>query len=51
MFLWIKLVMFTLADLHFESDVREATETLPEGLEALYIFSFLGLLDILLISL
>lgn len=29
--------MFTLEDLHFESDVREAIETLPEDLEAVYI--------------
>lgn len=50
MFLWIRLVMFTLADLHFESDVREAMETLPEGLEAVYIFSFSNFLDTLLIS-
>ena len=28
--------MFTLADLHFESDVREAMETLPEDIEAVY---------------
>ncbi|KAM0794096.1 hypothetical protein BDR22DRAFT_815754 [Usnea florida] len=36
MFLWIRLVMFTLADLYFESDVREAMETLPEDIEAVY---------------
>ena len=30
-------MIFTLADLHFESDVREAIETLPEDLEAVYI--------------
>ena len=36
MFLWIRLVIFTLADLHFESDVRKAIETLPEDLEAVY---------------
>ena len=29
-------MMFTLADLHFESDVREAMETLPEDIEAVY---------------
>ena len=34
MFLWIKLVMFTLADLNFESDLYEAMETLPEDIEA-----------------
>lgn len=34
MFLWVRLIMFTLDDLHFESDVREAVQTLPEGLEA-----------------
>ena len=38
MFLWIRLVMFTLADLHFESDLREAIENLPEDLEAVYTF-------------
>lgn len=43
MFLWIKLVMFTLADLHFESDVREAIDTLPEDLEAVYDRIFLRL--------
>lgn len=34
MFLWVKLIMYTLEDLHFEVDIREAIETLPEGLEA-----------------
>lgn len=34
MLLWVRLIMFTLDDLHFESDVREAVQTLPEGLEA-----------------
>lgn len=34
MFLWVRLVMFTLEDLHFEADMREAMQTLPEGLEA-----------------
>ena len=34
MFLWVRLVMFTLEDIYFESDIREATQTLPEGLEA-----------------
>ena len=34
MFLWVRLVLFTLEDLHFESDIRQATQTLPEGLEA-----------------
>lgn len=42
--------MFTLADLYFESDVREAMETLPDGLEAVYMLSFSDPLDILLIS-
>lgn len=34
MFLWVKLIMFTLDDLHFESDVREVINTLPVDLEA-----------------
>ena len=34
MFLWVRLVLFTLRDLHFETDIREATQTLPEDLEA-----------------
>lgn len=34
MFLWVRLVLFTLEDLHFEVDIRQATQTLPEGLEA-----------------
>ena len=37
MFLWVKLVMFTLDDLHLESDLREAIETLPEDIEAVYV--------------
>ncbi|CAD6567874.1 MAG: hypothetical protein ASARMPRED_001173 [Alectoria sarmentosa] len=37
MFLWVRLVMFTLEDLHFEADMREAMQTLPEGLEAVYL--------------
>lgn len=32
--------MFTLTDLHFESDVCEAMETLPEDLETVYMHSF-----------
>lgn len=34
MFLWVRLIMFTLEDLHFESDISEVMQTLPEGLEA-----------------
>ena len=34
MFLWVRLIMFILEDLHFESDINEAMQTLPEGLEA-----------------
>ena len=34
MFLWVRLVLFTLKDLYFEADIRQATQTLPEGLEA-----------------
>ena len=36
MFLWVRLVIFTLVDLYFESDVHEAIETLPEDIEAVY---------------
>ena len=35
MFLWIKLIIFTLTDLNFESDLLEAIDMLPEDLEAL----------------
>ena len=35
MFLWVRLILFTLKDLHFETDIRQATQTLPEGLEAM----------------
>ena len=35
MFLWVRLVLFTLKDLHFEEDIRQAIKTLPEGLEAM----------------
>lgn len=38
MFLWVKLIMFTLKDLHLESDIRETIRTLPEGLEAVYVY-------------
>ena len=34
MFLWVRLVLFTLRDLHLEVDIRQAMQTLPEGLEA-----------------
>ena len=34
MFLWVKLVMYTLEESHFENNIREAIDTLPEGLEA-----------------
>lgn len=37
MFLWVRLVMFTLEDLHFETDIREVIATLPEDLEPLYV--------------
>lgn len=36
MFLWVKLIVFTLKDLHFESDIQDAMNTLPEDLEAMY---------------
>lgn len=35
MFLWVKLIVFTLKDLHFESDIQDAMNTLPEDLEAM----------------
>lgn len=35
MFLWVKLIVFTLKDLHFESHVQDAMDTLPEDLEAM----------------
>ena len=34
MFLWVRLVLFTLKDLHFEEDIRQAAQTLPEDLES-----------------
>ena len=37
MFLWVRLILDTLDDLVFESDVREAIKTLPNGLDALYV--------------
>ena len=36
MFLWVKLILFILDDLHFPTDVDEAVNTIPEGLPALY---------------
>ena len=35
MFLWVRLILFTLKDLHLEIDIRQVIETLPEGLEAM----------------
>ena len=35
MFLWVKLIVFTLKDLHFEYDIQDAMDTLPEDLEAM----------------
>lgn len=35
MFLWVRLVLFTLKDLYLETDIHQAIETLPEGLEAM----------------
>ena len=43
-------MMFTLADLHFESDVREAMETLPEDIEAVYIHPSFNFSHLVLIS-
>ena len=36
MFLWAKLILFTLEDLHTESDVLRALATLPSDLQAVY---------------
>ena len=36
MFLWVKLILFILDDLHFQPDVEKAVNTIPEGLPALY---------------
>ena len=38
MFLWVKLIMVLIEDLHYEVHVREAIEMLPEGLPALYAY-------------
>ena len=40
--------MFTLEDLHFESDVHEAIDTMPEDLEAVYVLTLSHLLGVLL---
>ena len=40
MFLWVRLVIFNLEDWYSEAHVRASMETLPEGLEALYVFSY-----------
>ena len=39
MILWVRLVIFTLEDLYFEVHVRTAIDTLPEELEALYLYT------------
>ena len=49
MFLWVRLVMFTLEDLDYESDLHEAMETLPVDLEAVYMHPSLEYFDVLLI--
>ena len=36
MFLWVRLVLHTVENLFYERDVRDAIETLPEGLYPLY---------------
>ena len=36
MFLWVRLILYTLEGLYYDSDVKEAIKTLPEGLDALY---------------
>lgn len=48
MFLWVRLVMFTLEDLDYESDLHEAMETLPVDLEAMYMRPSLENLESLL---
>lgn len=39
MFLWVKLVMSALKSLYSEMDIRDAIETLPQEIKALYFFS------------
>ena len=36
MFLWVRLILYTLENLYYEFDVRETIKTLPDGLDALY---------------
>ena len=50
MFLWVRLVIFTLEDLDYESDLHEAMETLPVDLETVYIRPSLESLDVMLIE-
>ena len=49
MFLWVRLVIFTLEDLDYESDLHEAMDTLPVDLEAVYMRPSLENLNVLLI--
>ena len=37
MFLWVRLILYTLEGLFYEHDVRETIKTLPNGLDALYV--------------
>lgn len=50
MFLWVKLIMVLIEGLHYEVHIREAMDTLPEGLPALYDHtSYHMLFDILIL--
>ncbi|KAG8532913.1 uncharacterized protein KY384_002791 [Bacidia gigantensis] len=35
MFLWVKLILFTVESLHFDQDLQDIVEHFPEGLEAM----------------
>lgn len=39
MFLWVSLIVSTLQDLYSLSDLRNAIEELPDGLDAAYVES------------
>ena len=36
MFLWVRLVLYTVEELYYDHEVQEVIETLPEGLYPLY---------------
>ena len=43
MFLWVRLVLYTVEELYYDHEVQEAMETLPEGLYPLYYFALVTL--------